>query len=517
VSIFRLDFQERKGGYMSDDIILQMSNIEMNFPGVRALANVDFTLRKGEVHSVMGENGAGKSTLIKCLTGVYQMDSGTILYDGKKIRPQSVSDAMKLGISSVYQEVNLCPNLTVAENIFIGRQPMKAGALVDWKKMNKLSKEALQKFDLDINVTRNLDSYSVAIQQMIAIARAVDVDAKILILDEPTSSLDKEEVARLFEVINKLKSEGMAIIFISHFLDQVYEISDRITVLRNGELIGEYLAQDLPQIELVTKMVGKDFDQITNLKKVAQKEDSKVVIDAKKISVNASIKDVDVTLKEGEVLGFAGLLGSGRSETAKALFGIDRINDGAISIKGNAVQLRSPTVAIKQHIAFCPEDRKSDAVVAELTVRENIILALQGRMGMFKSMSRKKQNELANKYIDLLGIATPDAEKKIGELSGGNQQKCILARWLATEPDALIMDEPTRGIDVGAKAEIMKLTLELCEKGMAVAFISSELEEVVKLSNKIIVMRDRRKIAELGEDEIDHDRILQTIAGGDSA
>jgi len=500
---------------MSTDILLKMSNIEMNFPGVRALANVDFTLQRGEVHSIMGENGAGKSTLIKCLTGVYQMDSGTIMFDGKQIRPQSVSEAMKLGISSVYQEVNLCPNLTVAENIFIGRQPMKGGTLVDWKKMNKLSKEALQKFDLDINVTRNLDTYSVAIQQMVAIARAVDVEAKILILDEPTSSLDKDEVARLFEVINKLKSEGMAIIFITHFLDQVYAISDRITVLRNGELVGEYLTQDLPQIELVKKMVGKELEQMTKLEKVKHTDEHKVVIKAEQVSVAASIQDVDLTLTEGEILGFAGLLGSGRSETARALFGIDRINSGKISIRGNVVGLRNPAMAIKHKIAFCPEDRKSDAVVADLTVRENIILALQGRMGMFKYLTRKKQNELANKYIDLLGIATPDADKKIGELSGGNQQKCILARWLATEPEALIMDEPTRGIDVGAKAEIMKLTLELCEKGMAVAFISSELEEVIKLSNSVAVMRDRKKVAHLDGEEINHDRILEKIAGGD--
>ena len=502
---------------MKEDVILQMSNIEMNFPGVRALANVDFTLRKGEVHSVMGENGAGKSTLIKCLTGVYQMDSGTIMYDGKQIRPHSVSDAMKMGISSVYQEVNLCPNLTVAENIFIGRQPMKAGMLVDWKKMNKLSTEALAKFNLDINVTRNLDSYPVAIQQMVAIARSVDVDAKILILDEPTSSLDKDEVARLFEVINKLKSEGMAIIFISHFLDQVYEISDRITVLRNGALIGEYLAEDLPKIELVKKMVGKDFDEITDLQKAKKKDEHKAVIEAERISCDSSIMDVDITLREGEVLGFAGLLGSGRSETARALFGLDRISSGTISVKGNTVHMRSPAMAIKQQIAFCPEDRKSDAVVADLTVRENIVLALQGRMGMFKYLTKKKQNELADKYIKLLGIVTPDAEKKIGELSGGNQQKCIVARWLATEPAALIMDEPTRGIDVGAKAEIMKLTLELCENGKAVAFISSELEEVIKLSNNIVVMRDKKKVAELNEDEIDHDRILQTIAGGEKS
>ncbi|MCL2010790.1 MAG: sugar ABC transporter ATP-binding protein [Synergistaceae bacterium] len=498
-----------------NDVILQMSGIEMNFPGVRALRNVDFTLRKGEVHSVMGENGAGKSTLIKCLTGVYQMDGGTILFDGAPIRPQSVSEAMKIGISSVYQEVNLCPNLTVAENIFIGRQPMKAGVFVDWAKMNRLSQKTLERFNLNINVARNLDTYSVAVQQMVAIARAVDISAKVLIFDEPTSSLDKDEVERLFDVMRKLKAEGMAIIFITHFLDQVYQISDRITVLRNGELVGEYTAKDLPRIELVTKMVGKDFDRITNLKKVVPKEGRGVVIEANNISVDASISNVDLTLREGEILGFAGLLGSGRSETAKALFGIDKISGGVVSIKGSAVNLRGPAAAIKKRIALCPEDRKQDGVVTDLTVRENIVLALQGRMGMFQYISRKKQSELADKYIKLLGIATPDAEKKIGELSGGNQQKVILARWLATEPDALILDEPTRGIDVGAKAEIMRLTLELCEKGMAVAFISSELEEVVKLSNNIVVMRDRKKVAEFKEEEIDHDSILQTIAGGE--
>jgi len=493
-----------------------MSGINMNFPGVKALSNVSFTLKRGEVHSIMGENGAGKSTLIKCLTGVYKMDSGTIVYDGKKIYPQSVIETMKMGISSVYQEVNLCPNLTVAENIFIGRQPMR-GILVDWNKMNKLSQEALKRFNLDINVMRTLDSYPVAVQQMVAIARAVDVDAKILIFDEPTSSLDRGEVDRLFEVIRKLKSEGMAIIFITHFLEQVYEVSDRITVLRNGELVGDYLAEDMPRIDLVTKMIGKDFDQITNLKKATPKEGCKVVIEAENISVDGSVRNVDLKIKEGEILGFAGLLGSGRSETARALFGIDRINSGAISIRGKVVHLRSPSMAIKQRIAFCPEDRKRDGIIAELTLRENIILALQSRMGMFKYISRKKQNEIADKYIKLLGIVTPDAEKAIGELSGGNQQKAILARWLATEPDALILDEPTRGIDVGAKAEIMRLTLDLCENGLAVAFISSELEEVIKISNDIIIMHNREKVAELSEQEIDHDLVLQTIAGGDSA
>lgn len=500
---------------MCNDVILNMSKIEKSFPGVKALKGVDLTLRTGEVHCIMGENGAGKSTLIKCLTGVYQMDAGTVTLNGEEIRPQSVTDAMKLGISSVYQEVNLCPNLTVAENIFIGRQPMRAGLFVDWPKMNKLSKKALEKFNLDIDVTRSLDSYPIAIQQMVAIARAVDVSAKVLIFDEPTSSLDKGEVERLFDMMRRLKAEGMAIVFISHFLDQVYEISDRITVLRNGAFIGEHVASELSRFDLVTQMVGKEFDQIANLQKATPKEGRQVIIQADSVSVDASIQNVDLTLSEGEVLGFAGLLGSGRSETARALFGLDKIRSGALSIRGKALNLNNPAVAIKNRIAFCPEDRKRDGIIGDLTIRENIVLALQGRMGMFQFISRKKQDELADRYIKLLGVATPNAEKKIGELSGGNQQKVILARWLATEPDALILDEPTRGIDVGAKAEIIKLTLDLCEKGMAVAFISSELEEVVKLSNNIVIMRDQEKVAELCEAEIDHDRILQTIAGGE--
>lgn len=500
---------------MGNDIILEMSGIDKNFPGVRALTGVDFTLRRGEIHSIMGENGAGKSTLIKCLTGVYQCDNGKILLDGQNIEAQSVSESVKLGISSVFQEINLCPNLSVAENIFIGRQPMTAGTFVGWSRMNKLAQKALEKFNLKINVKRNLDTYPIALQQIVAIARAVDISAKVLILDEPTSSLDNDEVKQLFDVMRKLKSEGMAIIFITHVLDQVYEISDRITVLRDGALIGEYLTSEISRVDLVTKIIGKELGEISDLKKTTSKEDSSIVIEAREISVDASISDVDLTLREGEILGFAGLLGSGRSETVRALFGIDKISSGTISIKGNAVKLRNPAEAVRKRIALCPEDRKRDGIVADLSVRENIILALQSRKGMLKFISRKIQNELADKYIKLLGITTTDAEKRVSELSGGNQQKVILARWLATEPETLLLDEPTRGIDIGAKVEVMKLTLQLCETGLAVAFISSELDEVIRLSNRVVVMRDQQKIAELTESEIDNDRILQTIAGGE--
>jgi simple sugar transport system ATP-binding protein len=500
----------------SDKVLLEALNIEKTFPGVRALKKVNFTLLRGEVHSLMGENGAGKSTLIKCLTGVYGIDGGRIVFQGKEIHPESPLHAISMGISSVYQEVNLCPNLSVAENIFAGRQPMK-GFFVDWKTLEKRAASVLDRFDLHIDVRRSLDSYSIAIQQMIAIARALDISSRVLILDEPTSSLDKQEAEKLFQIVRKLRDEGMGIIFITHFLDQVYEISDRITVLRNGELVGTYRAGDLPKIDLVTKMVGKNFEDLANVSRVRSASSPNVILALEEVSAYQSVENMSLELKRGEVLGFAGLLGSGRTETANLMFGIDHNSSGVIKLKGTVVKLASPREAIRGRIAFCPEDRKRDGVVGELSVRENIILALQARHGVFKFIPLKKQHELADRYIELLGIATPDADKKVNDLSGGNQQKVILARWLATEPEVMLLDEPTRGIDVGAKAEIMKLTLDLCREGMAIAFISSELDEIVRISNRVIVMRDRAKIGEIEEDGLDQENILRAIARGVTA
>ena len=471
---------------MPEDIILEMKEIEIQFPGVKALDKVDFTLRKGEVHSLLGENGAGKSTLIKCLTGVNHKDGGKILLDGKEINPTSPQQAMDLGISTVFQEINLCPNLTVAENIFIGRQPMKRAG-IDWKTINKRADELMARFHLDIDVTRPLSFYSTAVQQMVSIARAVDVQAKILILDEPTSSLDDNEVKLLFEVMRQLKAEGMGIIFITHFLDQVYEISDRMTILRNGHLIGSYGINELNKVQLV---------------------------EAEHIGVPGKVKDISVTVKEGELLGFAGLLGSGRTETAEMLFGAEKTAQGKIKKKGTEVDLKNPHAAIMNQIAFCPEDRKTDGIIGDLSIRENIMLAVQARRGFLHPMSRAEQERLADKYIEALGIATPNAEKKIGELSGGNQQKVILARWMATEPDVLILDEPTRGIDVGAKAEIQRLMLEMCKDGVSVIFISSELDEIIRCSNRIVVMRDRQKVAEVDGATCTQQDILNIIAEG---
>ena len=501
---------------MPDDIVLEMKDIEIQFPGVKALDKVSFTLRRGEVHSLLGENGAGKSTLIKCLTGVNHKDGGQIILDGKEINPTSPQQAMELGISTVFQEINLCPNLTVAENIFIGRQPMKGGR-INWKEIRRRAEELMTRFHLDIDVNRPLSAYSTAIQQMVSIARAVDVKAKILILDEPTSSLDDNEVKLLFDVMRDLRNEGIGIIFITHFLDQVYEISDRMTILRNGHLIGSYNIGDLTKVQLVTEMIGKDIDVIFNLKKAEVGENAAMMLEAEHIGIPGKVKDISVNLKEGELLGFAGLLGSGRTETAEMLFGAEKTVNGEIRIRGEKKNLRDPHDAIMAKIAFCPEDRKRDGIIGDLSIRENIMLAVQARRGFMHPMSRAEQEKLADKYIKALSIATPDAEKKIGELSGGNQQKVILARWMASNPDVLILDEPTRGIDVGAKAEIQRLMLEMCGEGMSIIFISSELDEIIRCSNRIVIMRDRAKVAEVDGENCTQQQILNIIAEGAEA
>ena len=493
-----------------------MKQIEIQFPGVKALDKVDFNLRAGEIHSLLGENGAGKSTLIKCLTGVNHKDAGTIILDGKEIQPQSPQHAIELGISTVYQEVNLCPNLTVAENIFVGRQPMRRGR-IDWKEINRRAEELMARFHQEIDVTRPLSYYSTAVQQMVAIARAVDVQAKILILDEPTSSLDDNEVKLLFNVMNDLKAEGMGIIFITHFLDQVYAVSDRMTILRNGHLIGTFGVDEISKVELVTQMVGKDMDTIFNLKRAHVADDAPYMLTATHIGVPGQVEDITIHLKKGELMGFAGLLGSGRTETAEMLFGASHIASGSIEVDGSPADIRKPYDALMRGMAFCPEDRKLDGIIGDLSIRENIALAIQARRGFLKPLTRAEQNELADRYIKALGIATPDAEKKIGELSGGNQQKVILARWMATNPKVLILDEPTRGIDIGAKAEIQRLMLEMCGDGVSVIFISSELDEMIRCSNRIIIMRDKEKVAELNGDEATQDKILSIIAEGAKA
>jgi len=503
-----------------DQNILVMEGISKAFPGVQALDDVSFTLKRGEIHCLVGENGAGKSTLMKALTGVDQPDSGRIFLDGKEIQAKSPQHAQSLGISTVYQEINLCPNLSVAENILLGREPHKFGR-VDWAKMNVLASETLQRLlGVDIDVTKPLGSYTVAIQQMVAIARALYMaSAKILILDEPTSSLDVNETQQLFKVMKKLKDEGVGIIFITHFIGQVYEISDRITVLRNGKLVGTYDTDSITRVGLISKMIGRslaEFDEMSKIKLDSSKHiKTEALLQAREFGLTGAIHPFDLDLHAGEVVGLAGLLGSGRTETANILFGAEKADSGSVSVNGNLVKEHSPLGSIKRGVALCPEDRKAAGIVDDLTVRENIILAIQANKGWFKYLSLQEQYEIADTYIQLLSIATPSPDQPVKNLSGGNQQKVILARWLATNPQVLILDEPTRGIDVGTKAEIQKLVLSLAEEGKACVFISSELEEVLRTSHRIVVLREREKVAEFAG-EVDEKTIIHAIAGGEA-
>lgn len=494
--------------------VLRMKGVSKLFPGVKALTNVDFQLRTGEIHALMGQNGAGKSTLIKVLTGVYEMDIGTVTLNGSEVRIKSPKDAQALGISTVYQEVNLCPNLSVAENLFIGRQPRRRGGAIDWKALNGKAEELLDRLSIHLDVAKPLSEYSIAIQQMVAIARAVDISSGLLILDEPTSSLDQQEVRELFRIMRQLKDEGMAIVFVTHFMEQVYEVSDRITVLRNGELVGEYKTEELPRIELISKMIGREWSEEERTRTVTSRRKGEDWVSVAQLGRRGSMEPFSMAIRKGEVLGLAGLLGSGRTEIAKLIFGIDKADQGVITIDNEKIRTMFPKKAIERGLAFCPEERKVEGIIGELTVRENIVLALQAKRGFLNNLSLRKQQEIAAYYMDLLSIKASDMEQRIDQLSGGNQQKAILARWLATNPKLLILDEPTRGIDVGSKAEIRKLILSLAAEGMTIIMITSEWEEMVGCCDRIIVLRDRHIIGELADQEISEQQIMQMIAEG---
>ncbi len=505
---------------MEDNIVLTARGITMTFPGVRALENVDFTLRKGEIHALMGENGAGKSTLIKCLTGINDFEAGEIRLEGidGPVKNHSTKDAQDKGISTVYQEVNLCPNLSVAENLFIGREPMTKFHTVDRSSYSKRSQKIMDELGISVDVTQNLENYSLAIQQMVAIARAVDMECKVLILDEPTSSLDDEEVEKLFNLMRNLRDKGVGIVFVTHFLEQVYAVCDRITVLRDGHLVGEYPIAELPRVKLVAAMMGKNLDDLAEIHKETAVETGKkeLEISARGLSHAGTIRPFDLDIHKGEVVGVAGLLGSGRSEMARAIYGADRATSGTLQVNGSTVKISQPIDAMNLGMGMLPDNRKAEGIIADLSVRENIILALQAKRGMFRKLSRAKQEEIASRYIDLVQIKTADQDTLVKQLSGGNQQKVILARWLATDPDFLILDEPTRGIDVGTKSEIQKMIVSLAGEGKSILFISSEIAEMLRTCNRMAIMRDGEKVGELDHD-LTQENVMKAIAGGETA
>ena len=503
-----------------EQILISMRDIVKTFPGVVALDHAQLTLRKGEIHALMGENGAGKSTIIKCLTGVYERDSGEVHMEGVEgnIFCHSTMDAQNIGIATVYQEVNLCPNLSVAENLFIGREPRNRLGMIDWRQMNRDAKKLMDSLQIPIDVTMTLENYSIAIQQMIAIARAVDMDCRVLILDEPTSSLDDNEVEKLFTMMRSLRDKGVGIIFVTHFLEQVYAVCDRITVMRNGTFVGDYEIAELPRVKLVAAMLGKDFDDLASIKKEnAGEVTGELMYEAHGLVHKGTIKPFDFEIHKGEVVGLAGLLGSGRSELVRCIYGVDSAQGGTARMKGQDLKVKAPIDSINAGMAYLPDDRKLDGCIGGLSVRENIVIALQARNGMFRKIPISKQNEIADEFIKMLSIKTASRETLLSQLSGGNQQKVILARWLATNPDFLILDEPTRGIDIGTKTEIQKLVLKFAEDGMSVVFISSEIDEMLRTCSRLIIMRDGEKVGELNSKEVEltQETVMNAIAGGD--
>lgn len=506
---------------MSDPTaVVEMTGITIDFPGVRALDGVDFRLLPGEVHTIMGENGAGKSTLIKALTGVYRIDAGSIRLEGEERRFSGAADAQAAGVSTVYQEVNLCDNLSIGENVMLGHESRGFWG-INWNATHDRATEVLRELGLGhLDPRKPLSTVSLAIQQLIAIGRSIVANSRVLILDEPTSSLDTNEVEVLFSVMRRLRDRGVAILFVSHFLDQVYTISDRLTVLRDGKLMGEWRTEEIARADLIAQMIGKEMVTagVPDRSGRLHSGEPEAFMTLEGIGRRGSIEPTDLTLHRGEVLGIAGLLGSGRTELARLITGADRAETGTVTINAQTVRLSSPDAAIAQRIAYSSENRRDEGIIGDLTVRENLILGVQAKRGWWKLMPRREQNELVERYIRRLNVRPADPDRPIKNLSGGNQQKVLLGRWLATDPELLVLDEPTRGIDIGAKAEISELITELADAGMSVVFISSELEEVVRLSERIIILRDHVKIAELTSGPgVNAERIVDIIAQEDAA
>ncbi|GGC06464.1 sugar ABC transporter ATP-binding protein [Cellulomonas carbonis] len=496
--------------------LLELTGATVRFGADAALDDVSFRMFPGEVHSLMGENGAGKSTLIKAITGVLPLDAGTLTLDGTPVRFAGPHDAQRAGISTVYQEVELLPNLSVAENVLLGREPRRHGVLSQ-RLMRERAREILLDLGLDLDPGSALGSHPVAVQQLVAIARAISTDVRVLVLDEPTSSLDLDEVAELFRVIRELSSRGVAILFVSHFLDQVYEICDRVTVLRDGHLVGEYLTRQLLRIDLVQKMLGRDVSDFKARRRVPVDDEpgTEAFLSARGIASAPDLTPVDVDLAEGEVVGVAGLLGSGRTALARALTGVSRLEAGIVRIEGTPVDLDSPRTAIQLGVVYSSENRLAEGILGELSVLENITLSVQAQRGVLRRMRPARQRELAQSWVEALGIRPADLDRPAGTLSGGNQQKVLLARLLALAPRVLVLDEPTRGIDVGAKVEIQNLVGELADNGLSVVFISAELEEVLRVGDRVAILREGRLVDTLPSAELTVDSLLALVASPD--
>ncbi|WP_030441535.1 sugar ABC transporter ATP-binding protein [Actinoplanes subtropicus] len=496
--------------------ILSVTSASKRFAGVRALEDVSIELHAGSVHALVGENGAGKSTLIKLITGVYQLDSGTVQLRGENVAFDSPRSAQRAGIATIYQEVHLAPQLSVARNFFLGREPTRLGSL-DLKRMNREAGDALKRYGIAADVKRPLGELGLGIQQMVAIARAVETDASVVIMDEPTSSLEPREVDLLLELVAQLKAKDVAIVYVSHKLDEVFRACDTITVLRDGKLVSTGPTSELTRRQLISRMLGRDAAELekdgrTKLAGHKTNIEGEPLLRAEHLNRRLILEDVSVVVRPGEVVGLAGLLGSGRSETAKAIFGALPLDSGEIEVGGKALTHQTPASRIRERVAMLPEDRKAEGIIPDMSIRDNIGLAALPQLTKAGLVSRKKVDDIVKTFMDRLRIKASGPNQKVSELSGGNQQKVLLARLLCLNPRVLLLDEPTRGIDVGAKAEVQALVAELAEKGMAVVLISSELEEVVEGSDTVVVLRDGAQLGRLVGDDISEDKIMDLIA-----
>ncbi len=489
-----------------NDVILDMRQIDKSFPGVHALDHVDFNIRRGEVHALMGENGAGKSTLMKVLTGIYKMDSGSIVFEGKEREFTTPKEAQDAGVVIVHQELNMINHLTVAQNIFIGREP-KRGMFIDDNKMNKEAAKLFERLNIDINPKDKMMDLTVGKQQMCEIAKAVSHDAKVIVFDEPTAALTDGEIVELFDIIRDLRSKGMGIVYISHRMNEIEEISDRVTVMRDGTYVGTVNTVDTNKDEIISMMVGRVIYEDPKAESNVP-ADAPVVLKVENLNAGRMVKNVSFELRKGEILGFSGLMGAGRTETARAIFGADEKDSGEIYINGQKVEIKSPEDAVNNGIGYLSEDRRRYGIVVEKTVAENVTMATLENYMSGSFIDEEAERKEAENYIEQLSIKTPSPYQKVSNLSGGNQQKVVIAKWLARDCDILIFDEPTRGIDVGAKNEIYQLMNELVAQGKSIIMISSEITEILRMSDRIMVMCEGSITGELDISEATQESIM---------